>query len=230
MNRDVIATINFALYPTYNIRLALFHNIKNPSAVLNIILDSDDLKDRFTLVDATNIISIQHVAVAANLVFQRKYDALMKENTKTSVHDSMNANDDETRNYNHRDHIAQEIATCVGGGSSNTPNVWNALPESSFENDTTIQERIDDTLYSVVALGVSFSSDDEFLSTFQLLGLSSGAESFTSMKRYFSRTRTDLEMKQLSQIYKLTQEEVQYSSSLENAIITRIATKGYTKI
>ena len=76
--------------------------MRYPLAIWNIIQDSNDLKDRFFLVDATNFISIQYIAVTANVDFLRKYGAFMKENTNTSVYDSMNVKD-ERRIYNHRD-------------------------------------------------------------------------------------------------------------------------------
>jgi hypothetical protein len=71
---------------------SLFHNLRYPYAIWNIFQDS--LNDRFTLLDVTNIISIQHITVEANVEILRKYGALMKDNTNTSVHDSMNVKDE----------------------------------------------------------------------------------------------------------------------------------------
>ena len=209
MSLDTVSKILFALYPEHNIRVALYHNVSDPFATAKLLQGHN----RFILMDATNIISTSHIAIGAAVALQRRQDSLMKENNKSyeSIADD---------NLNDWSNITKDVIVCMGGST----HVQSVLTEFAFEY---IEESEIDPprSYSAVALGVNFSSDEEFLSTAHNLGLPR-AESILSRNGFFSRMRSDVEMKNLARIYKLTNEELQLgNSSLENAILTRIATK-----
>jgi len=227
MISDCIATIQFALYPDTCLRLALFHNIPIPSSTLNTIQQNHELRDRLTILDASNVVSLRHMAIAANVALQRNHDV----NT-SSIEDRINQDFKDGQPSRNGVSIIKEILACLGGGT----HVQHAIADFLFEQvDNSWRQdemKIDcDKLYSVIVLGINFSSPEVFASKLHHLSFAlDKAESISSMVGYFSRIRSELEIQALCRIYKLNIKEIPMNNheSLENAIITRIATKFYT--
>lgn len=203
-----ITTINFALQPDVSLRVSLHKSIQvNPHDVVNqlLALPGNAHSEKFAIMDARRILNMEQITIAANNALLRKFQFELKNGSSTRG-------------------IALETILCCAG-STNTGSV---LREYAFDKHSmAAQDQSDQGGYDIFLLGFC-ESDEEFEDMTKSLELGM-SESEIGLKKYFSRERNDKEMNDLMKVYKVTKDEVEmYGSSLEKAIINRVASKFHT--
>jgi hypothetical protein len=189
-------TLHFGLHPDRHLNVSLHRNPKkNPHEISKMIASHDSHK-RFAIMDATRIISINHVAIAAN-------NALMR------------LSDTEQRG------IALDTVICAAGST----NVMSVMKDYAFDHQSDAAKKNSCDGYNVLLLAFDCKSDGEISNMIKVLGLG-GHDSLEDTHSFFSRQRSNDQISTLMKAYKITKEEVDMRhSSLERAIIHRVATK-----
>lgn len=206
-----ITTIQFALHPTLTLRVTLHRSIPvNPHHVVNKLLDlpENTNSEKFAIFDATRIISLDQIAVAANSALLRQFQFQQKNGACGRG-------------------LALETILCCAG-STNTGSV---LKDYAFDKHSIAASQSEGTKeqshngkYNVLCIGFC-SSDEEFQEVVSTLGLSD-PEPTHLINEFLSRTRTDKEIQDLMKVYKITKDEVDMmGSSFEKAIYNRVAAK-----
>ena len=205
-----ITTIQFALHPTVTLRVTLHRSIHaNPHQVVNKLLDlpENTNSEKFAIFDATRIISLDQIAVAANSALLRQFQFQQKNGSCGRG-------------------LALETILCCAG-STNTGSVLKDYAFDKHSIAASQSERTNeshDEKFDVLCIGYC-SSDQEFEDVVSTLGLSD-PEPTHQINEFLSRTRTDKEIQDLMKVYKITNQEVDtIGSSLEKAINNRVAAK-----
>ncbi len=222
---DRIAVIELGLFPSSKLLVSLHKIVSgtdttsiNPHSVVQALdaLPSNQRHDTFSLMDASRIMSLDHIAVAANsaLIRQLHFESYAKDN------EDSNSEEKAVKSRG----LALETVVCAAG-STNVGSImkdyafdtkWNEANNSGGGRD-----------FHVLLFGYNVT-EEEHIEAITKVGLSN-PESTEYMMEYFSRSRGDDEIKTLTKVYKLGKEEVSKErSSLEKAILNRVATKFYT--
>jgi hypothetical protein len=192
-------TLQFGLHPERLLNVSLHRKLKkNPHTISKMIASlTNDNHKRFAIMDATRIISVDHIAIAAN-------NALMR------ISDTDNRG------------IALDTVICAAGST----NVMSVMKEYAFDQHSdAAKEENNCTGYNVLLLAFDCKADGEILSLIEQLGLGEH-DSLEDTHSFFARQRSNDQMSALMKAYKITKEEVEMrNSSLESAIINRLATK-----
>jgi len=229
--------ISFGLHARRSLRMTLHKRITNPYITSERALSFGDFGQagtgelpqiqgsRFAVMDAHRVVSSSHIAVAASsaLLRMEKWEASIK------------MRDDDEKFVLSRRGVALETVLCASGST----HVANAMrtyafhstdkssPSSSASGAATGKEISRDnnqTSFDVLVLGFD-CTDNEYKEFLNELGLDSGT-SKDEMERYLTRDRLQSEIQDLMKIYKITKEEMEMEgSSLERAVITRVASK-----
>jgi len=192
--------LSFDLFPDQKLHLQLLSGVSTPHKAASQISST-----RFSLLDAHRIVSIGHVAIAA------QHALLRTKNMKLTMENS-NGN-----NKNQRS-LAMETIVCAGGSS----HVGNVLRDFAFleKKDTNKNEGND---FAVLVLGWNCTEIEMTNFVNEIIREGEGRPTPLS---YLSRVRTKEEETDLIKTFKLMKEDIDAeSSSLELAIITRVATK-----
>jgi hypothetical protein len=201
-----VSTLTFGLFPERTLRVSLhFVNDVTPLLVASSSSTSSGGGDKFAICRANRVISLQHVAVAANaaLLRRRQRDA--------SVPNKQSA--------------AMETILCLAG-STNTSSIFQdyTFVVNNHNNNDTNNPPPTDKPCAILVLGFDCADTDEYHSFLQTTGLTK--EPPTCPETYFERERTQDETNDLMKVYKLSKQEIDMSS-LEEAVLTRVATKYF---
>jgi len=217
MTSDTIATLTFGLYPGRNLRCSLHTGISESTcrALAERALNYDAADDksttsfgRYAIMDADRVVSLQHIAVAGNIALARyaRWEA-------QDVNATNNGN-------NNRRGIGQETVVCAAG----TSHSGYALRDYGFEPEQKQDASASASSFTIVVLGFDCEGDAEYEKFLADMGFDD--EGRLDMQQYFGRPRSKQELAGLLKAFKVSQNEVDMDgSSLEHAIITRIATK-----
>jgi len=183
---------------------------------------------RFAIMDADRVVSLRHVAAAGSIALSRW--ARWRRGAQKKSERGADDNDD-------RRGIGQETVICAAG----TSHAGYALRDYGFldvapatETEKTQkqqqqqqqqqqQAKTTPSSFTILALGFDCENDAEYCRYLADLGLGEGRP---DMDQYFGRQRSELELAALLKAFKISQNEVDMDgSSLEHAVITRIATK-----
>ncbi len=216
LNGD-ITSIQFALHPDVTLRVTLHRSIPiNPHEVVNQLfqLPNNSNSEKFAILDAKRITSLDQIAVAANSALLRQHQFQQKNGSCGRG-------------------LALETILCCAG-STNTASV---LRDYAFDKTSVAATQVgsrssgdddgDDGCgkYDILCLGFC-SSDEEFEKVISMLKIGD-AESTEQVHTFFARVR-DEEKQELMKVYKITKEEVEMNgSSLEEAVNNRVAAKFY---
>ena len=229
-NDNAVTTLTFGLFPDTNLKVGLFlSSPKAPQELTSQLAALDNatssIGERYALLDATRIISLNHLGIAANSALVRlKNFRLMQEDEEEKISQDESKEQGDAKKRKARG-IAIDTIICCGGST----NVQSVMKDFAFIPPPTTPPE-EGTTYNYILLGYNCSSDDEFLKVAQDTGLTSSTSISTNdeMNSFFARERTMQETKDLMKVYKLTSFEVEMkSSSLEEAIMNRVATKFY---
>lgn len=212
--KDEITTINFALHPNTSLRVSFHKSIPvNPHQVVNKLFTLPDnaTSDKFVIMDAKNIVSLDQISIAANTALLRRYQFAQKNGVGNCRG------------------LALETMYCCAG-STNTASV---LKDYGFNKESVAAKEASDGtsgggvgMYDVFCLGYC-ESDEEFrkVTSDMQLGVSVSA---SGIKEYLLRTRDEKEMNSLMKVYKIRKDEIEmYGSSLEKAVCNRVAGKFF---
>ena len=208
-----ISTITFALHPNVSLRVSLHKSIPiNPHQVVNqlLTLPGNTTTEKFAILDANKIITMDQIAVAANTALLRRFQFEQKNGGITT----------------HRRGIALDTILCCAG-STNTASV---LKDYAFDQHSIAAKEVgtssSEGVYDVFLLGYC-QSDEEFQDVIETLKLGV-AESNSGVEAYLARTRSEKEVNDLMKVYKITKDEVEMCGlSMDKAVINRIASKFY---
>ena len=213
-----ITTIKFALHPNITLRVSLHKSISiNPHhQIVNklLALPKNANSEKFVIIDAKNIVSMDQFAIAANTALLRIFQFEQK---------NANSNGNGTSSRG----LGLETILCCAG-STNTASV---MKDYAFDKNSIAaqqQETDNSAVYDIFCLSYC-ESEEEHEEVTKSLELGD-AECTTSgaIEAYFSRPRSDKEMNALFKVYKLTKDEVEmHGSSLEKAVCNRVAAKFY---
>lgn len=204
------ATLSFQLFPNRNLQIQLLNDISDPYSKI-------PPSANFALLNARRIVSIGHVAAAAN-------HALIRNRNMTITASRGSGNDEAKGDNKSKDvrGLALETIICAGGSS----HVGNVLKDFGFQNEDSCSNHDKNGTHSVIALG--WDCTDAEMAEFIKSTIGEGAGSSAPLTQ-LSRDRTDQELKDIMKAFKLTKEDIEMeSSSLEHAVVTRIATKFIT--
>ncbi len=205
-NSIYITKINFALHANVTLRVSLHKSIQaNPHQIVKKLLSlpGNESSEKFAILDAKSIVSMNQIAVGANSALLRHFQF-------------------ELKNGSCNRGVALETILCCAG-STNTASV---MREYAFDHHS-VAAKDESNLgegYDVLFLGLC-ESDQEFkdIVTSNQLGI---PEDERGLEKYFSRNRNDKELADLMKIYKITKDEVEMcASSLEKAVLNRVAAK-----
>eukprot|EP00563_Minutocellus_polymorphus_P019463 CAMPEP_0197727114 /NCGR_PEP_ID=MMETSP1434-20131217/18519_1 /TAXON_ID=265543 /ORGANISM="Minutocellus polymorphus, Strain CCMP3303" /LENGTH=206 /DNA_ID=CAMNT_0043313219 /DNA_START=167 /DNA_END=784 /DNA_ORIENTATION=+ len=185
---------------------------------------------RFAIMDAGRVVSLQHIAVAGNIALARSARWEAHAQAQAQAQGSFEQGGGGA-NSNNRRGIGQETVICSAG----TSHAGYALRDYGFfdvasasETEKKQKEKQQDAMakassFTILAIGFDCKDDaeyDKFLADMNL------ADGQPNMGQYFGRPRSKQELAGLLKSFKVSQNEVDmHGSSLEHAIITRIATK-----
>jgi hypothetical protein len=169
--------------------------------------------------DADRVVSLQHIAVAGNIALARcaRWEA-------QDVNITNNSN-------NNRRGIGQEAVICAAGTSHTgyalrDYGFFDVAPASEPEKKQKQMQqdaKARASSFTILAIGWDCEGDADYEKFLEDMGLADGR---TDMRQYFGRPRSKQELAGLLKAFKVSQNEVDMDgSSLEHAIITRIATK-----
>ena len=228
MTSDTTATLTFGLYPGRNLRCSLHTGISESTcrALAERALNYDAADDksatsfgRYAIMDADRVVSLQHIAVAGNIALARyaRWEA-------QDVNATNNGN-------NNRRGIGQETVVCAAGTSHSgyalrDTGFFDVAPASEPEKQKQMQQdaKASASSFTIVVIGFDCEGDAEYEKFLADMGLDD--EGRLNMQQYFVRPRSKQELTGLLKAFKVSQNEVDMDgSSLEHAIITRIATK-----
>lgn len=205
-NNIHITKINFALHANVTLRVSLHKSIQaNPHQIVTklLALSGNESSEKFAILDAKSIVSLNQIAVGANSALMRHFQF-------------------ELKNGSCNRGVALETILCCAG-STNTGSV---MKEYAFDQHS-VAAKDESNLgggYDVLFLGYC-ESDEEFkdITTSMQLGV---PENESGIEKYFSRNRNDKELADLMKIYKITKDEIEMcGSSLEKAVLNRVAAK-----
>ena len=226
-----VTTLTFGLFPNVNLKVCLFTsdsltpkeltsklseiNVKDASvssSETSTASELQDLGDRFALLDATRVVSMDQVSIAANsaLIRLKNFQLLQEDEQANTDRPSDNQRPRRGRG------VALETIICCGG-STNTQSVLKDFAFAESNSDSTV-------LYNYLFLGYNCESDEEFLEVAHSIGLKAPSNQ-AEIDTFFSRFDS-MEEKALMKIYKLTSQEIAMDS-LEKAVLNRIASKFY---
>jgi hypothetical protein len=228
MTSDTIATLTFGLHPGRNLRCSLHADISESTcrALAERALNYDAADDksassfgRYAIMDADRVVSLQHIAVAGNIALARcaRWEA-------QDVNITNNSN-------NNRRGIGQEAVICAAGTSHTgyalrDYGFFDVAPASEPEKKQKQMQqdaKARASSFTILAIGWDCEGDADYEKFLEDMGLADGR---TDMRQYFGRPRSKQELAGLLKAFKVSQNEVDMDgSSLEHAIITRIATK-----
>ena len=181
---------------------------------------------RFAIMDADRVVSLQHIAVAGNIALARCARWEAQGSDQEQGGDGSNNNNN---NNNNRRGIGQETVICAAGTSHagyalRDNGFFDVAPASETEQKKKQQQAKATTFsFTILAIGFDCKDDaeyDKFLADMQLGGCQ------PNMEEYFGRERNKQELAALLKSFKVSPNEAEMDgSSLEHAIITRIATK-----
>ena len=223
-----VTTLTFGLFPDTNLKVGLFASAsQTPQELTSQLSTLDSVGERFALLDATRIISLNHVGIAANSALLRlKNFRLLQEEEEASSNTPAESKEGEEVKKRKRRGIATETIVCCGGST----NIQSVLKDFGFVPPPVNPPKEDGTITNnYILLGYNCSSDEEFFKVAHDIGFTRTAVSTKDdMNAFFSRKRSIQETKDLIKVYKLTTKEIEMnSSSLEKAIINRVASKFY---
>uniref|UniRef100_A0A7S3PY61 Uncharacterized protein n=1 Tax=Chaetoceros debilis TaxID=122233 RepID=A0A7S3PY61_9STRA len=222
-----IAVIEFGLFSSKKLLVSL-HKLKpsptslseNPHSVVQKLdcLPSNEKHQRISLVDASRIISLDHIAIAANTAMIRmSHYENIDSNTPNNNNGAMNKRG-----------LALETVICAAGST----NVGSIMKDFAFDARSSAalslqNGSLDDDEYTILLLSYD-CSEKEHLETISQVGLTA-PEKIQDMIQYFDRERGQQEVTALMKVFKVTAQEVSRDgSSLEKAVLNRVATKFYT--
>ena len=201
-NKSQPTTIEFGLHPNKKLFLTLHRKISiNPHKITQTLssLPNNANHAHYALMDATRIISLNHIAVAAN-------SALMR----PSQHNG----------------AALEVIVHAAG-STNVGAVLkdyafdaHSKAAAALENDSVGSGT--QSTYDVILLGFDVEEED-YRKIMDQVGLEKYEEE-QDMHSFFERERTREEITRLIKLYKTTKEEVDMQG-IERAILNRVASK-----
>ena len=229
MTSDTIATLTFGLYPGRNLRCSLHTGISESTcrALAERALNYDAADDksatsfgRYAIMDADRVVSLQHIAVAGNIALAR--------------YARWEAQDVNITNNNNRRGIGQETVVCAAGTSHSgyalrDVGFFDVAPASESEKKQKQMQQdakasASASKFTILTIGFDCEGDAEYEKFLADMGLDD--EGRLNMQQYFVRPRSKQELTGLLKAFKVSQNEVDMDgSSLEHAIITRIATK-----
>lgn len=181
---------------------------------------------RFAIMDADRVVSLQHIAVAGNGALARcaRWEAQGSDRQQQGGDGS---------NNNNRRGIGQETVICAAGTSHagyalRDYGFFDVAPASETEQKNKQKQKqkqqqaeVKTSSFTILAIGFDCKDDaeyDKFLADMEL------GDDQPGMEDYFGRERSKQELAALLKSFKVSINEVEMSS-LEHAIITRIATK-----
>ena len=228
MISDTIATLTFGLHPGRNLRCSLHAGISESTcrALAERALNYDAADDksatsfgRYAIMDADRVVSLQHIAVAGNIALARcaRWEAQDGDGTNSS-------------NSNRRG-IGQMTVICAAGTSHSgyalrDYGFFDVAPASEPEKKQKQMQqdaKASASSFTILAIGWDCEGDADYEKFLADMGL---ADNRPDMQQYFGRPRSKQELAGLLKAFKVSQNEVDMDgSSLEHAIITRIATK-----
>ena len=219
MTSDTIATLTFGLYPGRNLRCSLHTGISESTcrALAERALNYDAADDksatsfgRYAIMDADRVVSLQHIAVAGNIALARY--------ARWEAQDVNATNNDN----NNRRGIGQETVVCAAGTSHSRY----ALRDYGFFPEQKQDAKASTSKFTILTIGFDCEGDAEYENFLADMGLDDDGRLHVDMQQYFGRPRSKQELAGLLKAFKVSQNEVDMDgSSLEHAIITRIATK-----
>uniref|UniRef100_A0A7S2A682 Uncharacterized protein n=1 Tax=Trieres chinensis TaxID=1514140 RepID=A0A7S2A682_TRICV len=218
-------SITLGLHPGHSLRVSIHKDVCDPYTISEQATsfgrttkegeDRATARDgRFAVMDARRILSLSHIAVAANSALLRieKFKAKKR-----------NQDGDLKKSFSRG--IALETIVCASG----TSHVGSALRDYAFQQDANESNKSStgrsSKRFTLIAIGYDCPGEAEYASFLSNIGLDDGL-SKEEMEIYFSRSRDDCELKDIMKAFKITKEEVEMEdSSLEKAVITKIASK-----
>lgn len=220
-----IAAIEFGLFSSKKLLLSL-HKLKpsptslseNPHSIVQKLdcLPSNEKHQRISLLDASRIISLDHISIAANTAMIRM-----------SHHENINGDRINKNGAINKRGLALETVICAAGST----NVGSIMKDFAFDAKSnaalSLQNGSFGDEYNVLLLSYD-CSEKEHLETISQVGLTV-PEKIEDMIKYFDRKRGQQEVTALMKVFKVTAQEVgRDGSSLEKAVLNRVATKFYT--
>ncbi len=227
MMEDHIAAIELGLFPSSKLLVSLHKivspssdttdtNSINPHSIVQALdtLPSNQRHEKFSLMDASRIMSLDHIAVAANsaLIRQLHFESYAQDNDSNTEEKAVKSRG-----------LALETVVCAAGST----NVGSIMKDYAFDAKWNAANNSEGRDFHVLLFGYNVTKE-EHLKTITKVGLNN-PESTEYMMEHFHRSRSDEEVKSLIKVYKIGKEEVSNEgSSLEKAILNRVATKFYT--
>lgn len=183
---------------------------------------------RFAIMDADRVVSLQHIAVAGNIALARcaRWEAQGSDQQQ-------GGNGSNNNNNSNRRGIGQETVICAAGTSHagyalRDTGFFDVAPASETEQKNKQekkqqQAKATTSSFTILAIGFDCKDDAEYGRFLADMELDDGQP---GMEEYFGRERSKQELAALLKSFKVSTNEVEMDgSSLEHAIITRIATK-----
>ena len=231
-----IATLSFGLHPGRSLRCSLHTGLSESAcrALAEKAMKYDVTEGgestafgRFAIMDADRVVSLNHIAVAANIALARcaRWEA--------QGSDQQHGGHGSNNNNNNRRGIGQEAVICAAGTSHagyalRDYGFFDVAPASETEQKNKQkkkqqQAKATTSSFAILAIGFDCKDDAEYGKFLADMELDYGQ---TNMAEYFGRERSEQELVALLKSFKVSPNEVEMDgSSQEHAIITRIATK-----
>ena len=235
-----ISTLSFGLHPGRSLRCSLHSGL--PESACRALAEKAMKYDateagestafgRFAIMDADRVVSLQHIAVAGNIALARCARWEAQGSDQEQGGDSSNNNNN--NNNNNRRGIGQETVICAAGTSHagyalRDNGFFDVAPASETEQmnkqkKKQQQAKATTSSFTILAIGFDCKDDAEYDIFLADMELGDGQP---NMAEYFDRERSKQELAALLKSFKVSPNEVEMDgSSLEHAIITRIATK-----
>ena len=250
-----IATVTFGLFPGRTLRISLHENVREEEAMGISLRAAGhhpaaaeaagpSARGRFAVMDASRVASLRHLGVAANMAMARMVQWEAKEaeaamaaaaaavaGAEADADAGSEARGQGTGDAGkdaapaRRRGIGLETVLCAAGTSHTGSALWDyAFQPGADDGRKGKGAAIKATgPRTVLALGFDCGSDSEYGSFLSEIGLI-GESRASNLLTYLKRERTPDELRHIMKSYKVSKNEVDMSS-LEDAIITRVATK-----
>ena len=205
LKKESSIRLSFDLFPNESLQIQLLTNVSDPYSMSNDMTSFPP--SNFALLNAERIVSVGHIAAAANHALLRHQSFMIKNSAAKN----------ENKDTNVRG-LAIETIICAGGSS----HVGNVLRDFAFLEKYN-NEGMESKSFTVIVL--AWNCSEEKMTEYVNSIISRGNGSLAPLS-YLSRERNEDELKDIIKNFKLTKEDIYTeSSSLDLAIITRIATK-----